>query len=112
MESSEQQLIFQAFARSFAKSGPKGIVLVARSAEGLEAAAKDIKDIDKGIKVLVVPTDLSDTEAITALWEKVEQTFGYADVLVNNAAVGCAKKIGDAPAEKWWSDFVSHLNLC
>jgi NADP-dependent 3-hydroxy acid dehydrogenase YdfG len=45
------------------------------------------------------------------MWEKVKAKFGHADVLVNNAGtfVGSGP-VSKAPADKWWSDFVSINN--
>ncbi|KAG4441113.1 hypothetical protein IFR05_003403 [Cadophora sp. M221] len=95
-----------AFAASFAKAGPKAIVLVARTAESLAATAKEIHEINNKIEVLTVPTDLLNTESISALWEKVKTKFGHADVLINNAGtLAGAGPVSDAEAGSWWSDF-------
>ncbi|CZR70220.1 uncharacterized protein PAC_20121 [Phialocephala subalpina] len=95
-----------AFAASFAKANPKGIVLVARTAESLEVVAKEIKVVNPNIEVLPVPTDLTNAESVAALWEKVKAKFGHADVLVNNAGTfpdSAPVKVADAA--KWWYDF-------
>lgn len=39
------------------------------------------------MQLFSVPTDLLDEDAVTALFEKVKQQIGHADVLVNNAGV-------------------------
>ncbi|KAK0123957.1 hypothetical protein ONS95_008945 [Cadophora gregata] len=94
------------FATSFARAGPKAIVLVARTAESLAATAKEIHAIDSKIEVLTVPTDLLSVESISALWEKVKAKFGHADVLVNNAGtLSGGGPLSDADPAAWWSDF-------
>lgn len=97
----------QAFAASFAKASPKGIVLVARSSDALAAVRDEIHAIDKRINVLAVPTDLSSPDSVAALWDKVKATFRHADVLVNNAAGLHEGLISDIQEDLWWSDFVS-----
>ena len=94
---------------SFARSGPKGIVLVARSSEALAEVTKEINEINKDIQVLAVPTNLLDSKSVAALWEKVKETFGHADVLINNAGSLNAGAINDVPEDGWWSDFVGSL---
>ena len=91
---------------SFARSGPKGIVLVARSSEALAEVTKEIHEINKNIQVLAVSTDLSDSKSVAALWEKVKATFGHADVLINNAGILNGGAVKDIPEDSWWSDFV------
>jgi len=71
----------QAFVKSFAKSGPKAIVLVSRNEAGLGEVRDEIKEISKGIQVEIIPTDIKSPESVTAFWEKVKAKFGHADVL-------------------------------
>ncbi|PVH71991.1 NAD(P)-binding protein [Cadophora sp. DSE1049] len=95
-----------AFAASFARASPKAIVLVARTAESLTAAAKEIHNINSNIEVLTVPTDLLSPESVSALWEKVKAKFRHADVLVNNAGtLAGGGALSDANPGAWWSDF-------
>lgn len=82
--------------------------MVARTADSLDAVAKDIKTINPNIKVLAIPTDLTSSDSVTKMWEKVKSEFGHADVLVNNAGTFTdTAPIKDADAGKWWYDFVS-----
>lgn len=46
---------------------------------------QETHDINKEIEVLAIPTDISDTKSVAALWEKIKAKFGHADVLINNA---------------------------
>ena len=73
--------------------------------------AQEIYAINKEIKVLAVPTNLESPESITSLWKKIRDTFGHADVLINNAGVLYDGPLSDAPPDTWWNDFVSLVSL-
>ena len=66
----------------FAEEGANVVVATRDGAKGQEVAdaAKDMPG-----EVLVVPTDVTDLEAVEKMVEKTESTFGPVDVLVNNA---------------------------
>ncbi|KAI9810259.1 MAG: hypothetical protein M1827_006393 [Pycnora praestabilis] len=99
------------FVASFAKANPKGIVLVARKAAELSAAGKDVHAINPKIEVLEVPTDITNSESVSALWERVKTTFGHADVLINNAGSWVGEGlVGDVPPGKWWADFEMNVH--
>ncbi|QLG50595.1 SDR family oxidoreductase [Natrinema halophilum] len=74
----------RATARAFAERGAK-IGLLARGEDGLEDARKDVERA--GGEAVVVPTDVSDPDAVEAAAETVEDAFGPIDVWVNNAMV-------------------------
>ncbi len=44
--------------KSFAKAGPKAIVLVSRNEAGLKEVQDEIKEIDKDVQVEIIPTDI------------------------------------------------------
>jgi len=90
----------QGFATSFAKTNPKGIVLIARSAEALDVVTKEIRAINGKIEVLAIPTDVLNGDSVAALWEKVKAKFGHADILINNAGtMNGSGPISEAPAD-------------
>jgi len=60
------------------------LVIASRTAEKLEAAAKELRS-RLGAEVLVVPTDVEDPEACEALRDRTLEHYGRVDVLVNNA---------------------------
>ena len=71
-------------AELFAKEGAK-VVITARR----EAQLKEVCDKIKaaGGECLAISTDVSKVEQVNAMVEKVIETFGRVDVLVNNAGV-------------------------
>lgn len=82
------------------------MVIVARTINALNEVRDEIHAIDEKIKVLIVPTDLMDPESIMSMWTKVEEKFGHADVLINNAGSLQTGTMSELPVEKWWTDFV------
>jgi short-subunit dehydrogenase len=71
-------------ARALAEEG-MNLVLVARTAEGLESTANEIGS--QGIQVLCIPWDIGQRNQLEALVERVEGESGGIDVLVNNAGL-------------------------
>jgi NAD(P)-dependent dehydrogenase (short-subunit alcohol dehydrogenase family) len=74
-----------AFARGLAEAGAD-VVLAARRVDRLQATAHLVEEV--GRRALVVPTDVSDPDACTALVQAAMERFGHVDVLVNNAGGG------------------------
>ncbi len=75
-----------AFARLYAAKG-HDLVLTARRAERLEALAAELR-AGHGVEALVLPADLSRSEAPAELVEAVAAAGRPVDVLVNNAGYG------------------------
>jgi NAD(P)-dependent dehydrogenase (short-subunit alcohol dehydrogenase family) len=102
----------QGFAPSFAATKPKAIVLVARSADKLDEVAETINKSHPDVEVLVVPTDIADPASVAALFEKVKQKYGHADVLVNNAGVYKAtSSVKNVDQQDWWAELVGYLHV-
>ena len=78
------QGIGRATALLLAEHGAR-LVLAARNAEKLAAAAEEIKK--KGGEALVVPMDVASEEQIKAGFARALEKFGRIDILVNNAAI-------------------------
>jgi NAD(P)-dependent dehydrogenase (short-subunit alcohol dehydrogenase family) len=74
--------IGRATARRFGADGDK-IALLARGEEELEGAKRDIEAA--GGTALIVPTDVSDPDAVEEAAERVERELGPIDVWVSNA---------------------------
>jgi short-subunit dehydrogenase len=76
--------IGEALAHEFASKGAN-VVLAARSAEKLQALANELQK--NGVKVLCVPTDVTQSEDCERLINKTLEAFGGIDVLINNAGI-------------------------
>ena len=61
------------------------VAIVARSRDTLEQAAREITQAS-GVEVLPVVADVSSTEQVNAMMDKVAAHFGRIDILVNGAA--------------------------
>jgi len=70
-----------ATAVAFAQAGAD-VVISSRTAEQLEAVAAQVRDA--GRRALVVPADLSDTDAVAGLAQAAFDEFGRLDTVVNN----------------------------
>ena len=65
---------------------------------------------DDGERTLVVPTDVSDPESVTNLFENTRNQFGRVDVLFNNAGLGARPvPLEELTIEEWRS--VVDVNL-
>lgn len=76
------------FARLFAKDG-HDVILVARSAERLEALAATLRK-DHNVTAHVLPADLGKPEAAGQIFDKVRAQGLEVEFLVNNAGFGSA----------------------
>jgi short-subunit dehydrogenase len=72
----------RATAVAFAKRGAR-VGLLARGRDGLEGARTEVESA--GGKALIIPTDVSDADAIEVAAQRVEEGLGPIDVWVNNA---------------------------
>jgi NADP-dependent 3-hydroxy acid dehydrogenase YdfG len=74
----------RAIAREFGARGAR-VALIARSLDGLQAAAREIAEA--GGEALALPLDVADAQAVFAAAERVTALWGGIDVWVNNAMV-------------------------
>jgi NAD(P)-dependent dehydrogenase (short-subunit alcohol dehydrogenase family) len=96
-----------AIARAFAREGAE-VVICGRRAAALEAVRDQI--ISTGRCVFAVPADLTRTEDVDRLGDRVRERFGALHVLVNNAGIlGPHAPIADYPDNEW--DAVLAANL-
>jgi short-subunit dehydrogenase len=87
--------ISQAVANRFGAEGFQ-VALVARSADKLEKAAKELAA--RGVKAAAFPTDLADPKAAKALVAKVREKLGPITAIHWNAYVGAAGDVTKADA--------------
>jgi NAD(P)-dependent dehydrogenase (short-subunit alcohol dehydrogenase family) len=59
------------------------------------------------VELLPVSTDITDPASVAALFEKVKEKYGHADVLVNNAGIFKAiAPVKDVDQQGWWDEMV------
>jgi NAD(P)-dependent dehydrogenase (short-subunit alcohol dehydrogenase family) len=88
----------RAIARAFAERGA-AVGLLARGKEGLASAEREIRD--RGGRALGVPTDVSDSRAVTAAADRIERELGPVDVWVNNAMVSVFSPVKEMDAAEY-----------
>jgi NAD(P)-dependent dehydrogenase (short-subunit alcohol dehydrogenase family) len=88
--------IGRAIAHGLAAEGAH-LVLCARDEERLRLVASEIEDV----RVITVATDLAEPRASSEIAAAVENEFGGADILINNAGTGSEEKILTAPDSRW-----------
>ncbi|HKD37357.1 MAG TPA: SDR family NAD(P)-dependent oxidoreductase, partial [Pirellulales bacterium] len=74
----------RATVREFARR-KAAIGLIARGDKGLEAAAREVRDL--GGRALVLSCDVADAKMVDAAADHVEHEFGPIDVWINDAMV-------------------------
>jgi NAD(P)-dependent dehydrogenase (short-subunit alcohol dehydrogenase family) len=87
-----------ALAHAFGAAG--GRVVVADVEEGaLERVGRSLSD--SGAECLIVPTDVSDPDAVERLARATVDRFGRVDVLCNNAGVSTFNALADQTMADW-----------
>ena len=90
--------IGRASARAFARAGYR-LGLIARSLEGLEAAAREAQTA--GSEAMVVRGDVADSEKVERLATDTEARFGPIDVWINNAMVTVLSPVAEMKPEEF-----------
>jgi len=88
-----------AVAQGLAKEGVH-LLLCARDEARAAAAARDIA-AKYGVRAAGIKADVSKNEDIVRLLAAVKESYGGADILINNAGTGSNETIREAPDEKW-----------
>jgi 3-oxoacyl-[acyl-carrier protein] reductase len=83
--------IGRAITRGFADLGAD-VVPISRSRNAVETAAADVRDRDR--QTLVQPTDVTDSDAVDDLFDRIVDEFDGVDILVNNAGVNPGAAMG------------------
>ncbi len=98
--------IGRATALRFARQGAR-VVLFSRSPAPLTQVAAEIEG--EGHSVLSIAGDVSNEEDVIRLFQKVMETCGRVDVLLNCAGIVAVKPFVEMDAATW--DHVIHVNL-
>ncbi len=88
----------RAVARAFARRGAS-IALLARGAAGLDGARREVEEA--GGRALVMPTDVSDPDAVESAALRTESEFGPIDVWINNAMTSVFSPVKDMTAAEF-----------
>ena len=88
----------RAIAVAFGARGAS-VALLARGRAGLEGAAREVRQA--GGQALVLPTDVSDPDAVEAAADEVERTWGPIDVWVNVAMTAVLGTVADTSAAEF-----------
>lgn len=96
-----------AIAEEVARRGARVVLHGPEDNEVLRSAHEAVAAIDPG--AVRFAAELSDPEAIRALFESIDRAIGGVDVLVNNAATQNAVPLLELPVEDW--DRVMSVNL-
>jgi NAD(P)-dependent dehydrogenase (short-subunit alcohol dehydrogenase family) len=88
----------RATAVELGRSGAR-VALLARGAEGLAAAAKDVEAA--GGEALAVPTDVASSEQVDSAARTVEEALGPVEVWVNNAMTSVFAPFKEVSADEF-----------
>ena len=88
----------RATARAFAAAGDH-VALLARGADGLEAARAEVAAA--GVRACVVCVDVADAAAVEAAAGRVEEELGPIDIWVNNAMTAVLAPVSQTTAEEF-----------
>ncbi|GBR09077.1 SDR family oxidoreductase [Asaia siamensis] len=88
-----------AVAEGLAREGAH-IVMVARDKDRLESAARQLAETH-GVRCLPISADVATGEGVESVVRQIDEAFGGADILINNAGTGSNETIMEAPDDKW-----------
>ncbi|MBN8609918.1 MAG: SDR family NAD(P)-dependent oxidoreductase [Deltaproteobacteria bacterium] len=77
-----------------------------------EARAKETAELlgKRGVESHAMRVDVSDPDAVGAMAERMDELWGGADVLVNNAGIAVVGEFAKIPLEKWKLQIDINLN--
>lgn len=87
-------------AVAFAQKGYRVVMNYNKNAGKAEKLAKVIGE-SYGTEVFTYKADVSDAKQVKKMFKTVEEKFGGADVLINNAGIASQKLFTDLTAEDW-----------
>jgi NAD(P)-dependent dehydrogenase (short-subunit alcohol dehydrogenase family) len=90
--------IGKAIATAFREEGCS-VVIAGRNADRLLNAASKVDGT--GLKLVAIPTDVTDQDQVATLFRQTVDRFGQLDILVNNAAAFDSGRIDQVSLEAW-----------
>ena len=75
------------------------MALLARNVDGLDAAAREVREL--GSEALVLPLDVADAAAVDAAADRVVKEWGEIDIWVNDAMVSVFSPIREMTAQEF-----------
>ena len=99
--------IGKAIALAFAQANVSGLALLARSdLSAVKAACEAAQRPGQNIKILTIRADVTKTADVVAAAQKVKETFGRLDILINNAGyLEEVTLLGESEPIDWWRSF-------
>ncbi len=88
----------RAIARAFAAEGAK-VALIARNPDGLEAAAREAREL--GSDAMVLPLDVADATAVDEAARRVVEKWGAIDFWINDAMVSVLSPISQMKPDEF-----------
>jgi NAD(P)-dependent dehydrogenase (short-subunit alcohol dehydrogenase family) len=102
--------IGRAITLQYAHAGVASIIITARGSSALDGVEQEINKINKDIRVLKFPLDVSDADAVRKCAEEVTAKEGRLDILVNNAgATDPWKPLAETDPSAWWSTWETNV---
>jgi 3-hydroxybutyrate dehydrogenase len=97
-----------AYAKALAGEGANVVINGFGDAAAIETERAGLETLS-GAKALYSDADLTKVDAIEAMMKTVADTFGGADILINNAGVQHVAPVDEFPVDKW--NLIIALNL-
>ncbi|ULT24018.1 SDR family NAD(P)-dependent oxidoreductase [Sphingobacterium sp. E70] len=88
----------KAIAVALAKEGVH-VAITGRNETALKQAADELKTL--GTQVTYAAFDVSDNEAVQQGINNLNETFGYFDILINNAGISSFSSVMDMDVQEW-----------
>jgi NAD(P)-dependent dehydrogenase (short-subunit alcohol dehydrogenase family) len=99
-----------AIASSFAVAGASNLILIGRSLSSLESTRVTLSTKFPTTKIHIFSADISDTPAISEIFDTVRKTLGPIDILVSNAAyMPDSSPVASADVSEWWKGYTVNV---
>lgn len=79
------------------------MAICGRSGDSLDLAIDGLRRdfLDDDLKLVALPADVRDEDAVARLFQAMDSEFGGLDILVNNAGVGIFRSLADLDPQDW-----------